>query len=312
MKKLLALALCILLLAGCAATYDGPTAEKSVPVEFIQEHHQVTTGHVDTERTVYAYDLYGNMVQSLEYRNEKEHSRTDFTYDERGNLLSRTSYALGGWFPKRTGSAEFTYDDQNRITAEIYADAKYEYIFDDEARTCTKLQNGTVIAVTTYDEFGNVLSKKSFNCGVEWHLEEYTRDDQGQILWSRTTDSSGLDITHRSEFDDHGNRIYYEKTENGIRTEQHYSYEYDDLGRPVREFELRDGVPVEIYRWEYLDKNGSYTLWRDGCRSYTRRYDAEGNEIETSHYVNKTDYVGIREVTVYGTIQVSAEGGETP
>ena len=312
MKKLLPLLLALLLLAGCAETYDGPTTPKSVPVEFIREHRQITTGHLDTERTVYAYDLYGNMVQSLEYHNDKEQSRTDFTYDERGNLLSRTNYALGGWFPRRTGSAEFTYDDQNRITAEIYADAKYDYIFDDEARTCTKLQNGAVIAVTTYDEFGNVLSQKSFNCDVEWHLVEYIRDGDGEILMSRTTDSTGLDITHRSEYDDHGNRIYYEEIENGVRTEQHYSYEYDELGRPVREFELRDGVPVEIHRWEYLDENGSYTLWRDGYRSYTRRYDAEGNEIETSHYVNETDQVGIREVTVYKTIQVPADEEGTP
>ena len=307
MKKLLSLLLAVLLLSGCAAGYDGPTAEKSVPAEFIREHHQPTTGHVDTERIVYAYDIYGNMVRSVEYHNGRESSRTDFTYDERGNLLSRTSYSLGGWFPKRTGSAEFVYDEQDRIIAEIYDHSRYDYIFDDEARTCTKLEGSTVMSVTTYDEFGNVLSEKTFNCGTEWHLEECIRDDQGELLMSRTTDSTGLDITNRSEKDDHGNTIFHETVENGVRTERHYSYEYDDQGRLLREFELRDGVPMEVYRWEYLDENGSYTLWHDGFRSYTRRFDAEGNMTENSHFVNETDQYGIREFTIYKTIRVPAE-----
>lgn len=307
MKKLFSLLLAVLLLSGCSANYDGPTVEKTVPVEFIREDNQITTGHVDNERTVYAYDIYGNMVRSVEYHNGKESSRTDFTYDERGNLLSRTSYALGGWFPRRTGSVEFEYDEQDRIIAEIYEENRYDYIFDDEARTCTKLQNGAVLSVTTYDESGNVLSEKTFNCGMEWQLVEYTRDETGEILMSRTTDSTGLDITYRSENDDHGNTIFHETIENGVRTERYYSYEYDDQGRLLRECELRDGAPVEVYRWEYLDENGSYTLWQEGYRSYTRRFDAEGNVIENSHFVNKTDQYGIREITVYKTIQVPAE-----
>ena len=307
MKKLFSLLLAVLLLSGCSATYDGPTVEKTVPVEFIREDNQITTGHVDNERIVYAYDIYGNMVRSVEYHNGRESSRTDFTYDERGNLLTRTYFSLGGWFPKRTGSAEFVYDEQDRIIAEIYEENRYDYRFDDEARTCTKLQNGAVLSVTTYDESGNVLSEKTFNCGMEWHLMEYTRDETGEILMSRTTDSTGLDITYRSEKDDHGNTIFHETIENGVRTERHYSYEYDDQGRPLRECELRDGVPMEVYRWEYLDENGSYTLWHEGYRSYTRRFDAEGNVIENSHFVNKTDQYGIREITVYKTIQVPAE-----
>ena len=249
MKKLLSLLLAVLLLSGCAAGYDGPTAEKSVPAEFIREHHQPTTGHVDTERIVYAYDIYGNMVRSVEYRNGRESSRTDFTYDERGNLLTRTDYSLGDWFPKRTGSAEFVYDEQDRIIAEIYDHSRYDYIFDDEARTCTKLEGSTVMSVTTYDEFGNVLSEKTFNCGTQWHLEECIRDDKGELLLSRTTDSTGLDITNRSEKDDHGNTIFHETVENGVRTERHYSYEYDDQGRLLREFELRDGVPMAGSIW---------------------------------------------------------------
>ena len=69
MKKLIALTLCILLLAGCApVTYDGPTVEKAVISEFIREHHQFPSGHVDTERIIYAYDIYGNLAQTIEYR----------------------------------------------------------------------------------------------------------------------------------------------------------------------------------------------------------------------------------------------------
>ncbi len=310
MKKLLALALCILLLSGCAATYDGPRSEKTVISEFIQELHNPVTGHVDTKRTVYAYDIYGNIAQTLEYQNGEETAKTVFTYDDRGNLLKRTRYSLEGWFPRRSSQAEFTYDDQNRITAEIYADAKYEYIFDDEARTCTKLQNGGVIEETVYNAAGHKLSEKSWLNGG-WHLIEYTWDSAGNPLTRHETDSEGHNYFVRYEYDEQGNTVFQEIDDNGQHKVLRVEYEYDSQGRPLRVFEVTDTSRSEKSRREYLDDNGSYTLWLGGLRSYTRMYDAEGNEIETIHYINKTDLVGIRKVSVYTQIQVPAKE-ETP
>ena len=314
MKKLICLTLAVLLLASCAATYDGPTVEKSVPVALIREHHQFPSSHVDTERIISAYDIYGNLAQTIEYRNGKESARTDYTYDDRGNLLTETRYSLGSLFPRRTSSVEYTYDDLDRITCERYShdsQTVIEYRYDDEARTCTRLENGAIQAITTYDESGNVLSEKTFNCGVEWHLVEYTRDDQGRVLTSRETNSEGYDRFTRCGYDDRGNTILWEINDNGEVEIQQMQYEYDDLGRMLAQYEVSGDSRAEVTRWEYLDENGSYRVWRDGIRSHIHRFDELGNLIENSHYVNETDQFGIREFTVYGTIQVPIKE-ETP
>ena len=309
MKKLICLPLALLFLTGCTPVYDGPTAEKSVPVEFLREHHSTVNDHVDTERTVYAYDIYGNLAQTIEYRNDHEIGKTVFTYDDRGNLLTETVYSLGGWFPRKDRTITYTYDEQDRILCETHDNAfpqKIEYIYDDDARTATRLEDGETVEVTAYDESGNILSVKSFSSDY-WHLTEYTRDETGQVLTSHNATSLGQDITYRMEYDGHGNVTRLETIENGVRTERRCTYEYDEQGRLLREFEIIDGTPVETDRWEYLDENGSYIRWREDFRSYLRRFDDQGNQIELSHYVNETDQFGIREFTVYQTIRVPAE-----
>ena len=88
-------------------------------------------------------------------------------------------------------------------------------------------------------------------------------------------------------------------------------YEYDDQGRMLAQYEVSGDSRAEVTRWEYLDENGSYRVWRDGIRSHIHRFDELGNLIENSHYLNETDQFGIREFTVYGTIQVPIKE-ETP
>ena len=315
MKKLIALTLCILLLAGCApATYDGPTVEKAVISEFIREHHQFPSGHVDTERIVYAYDIYGNLAQTIEYANGKETEKTTYTYDDRGNLLTETRYSLGGLFPRRTSSVEYTYDEQDRITCERYShdsQTVIEYRYDDEARTCTRLENGAIQAITTYDEFGNVISEKAFNSGTDWQLVEWTRDDRGRVLTSHETNSEGYDRFTRCSYDDRGNTILWEINDNGEVEIQQMQYEYDEQGRMLAQYEVSGDSRAEVTRWEYLDENGSYRLWRGDIQSHIHRFDELGNLIENSQYLNETDQFGIRESTIYRTIQVPAKE-ETP
>ena len=71
MKKLLSIILCILLLSGCAATYDGPTESKYVLTEYTVTHYYAFfdwAEEVYTSREVYAYDIYGNRVRTMGYR----------------------------------------------------------------------------------------------------------------------------------------------------------------------------------------------------------------------------------------------------
>lgn len=314
MKKLLALLLCLPLLCSCApAAYDGPTRTEWVISEFTKESHSLYYDHVDTERTVYSYDIYGNLAQTLFYRNGVQTLKTVFTYDDRGNLLTKEEYNLRGWFPRRNSRAEFTYDDQNRMTSQAFDQSgsytEIQYLYDDETNTHTQLTGGEVTMVSVYDDSGNQLSCKSIT-GDSWHLDEYTRDDRGRLLTQHTTNSDGFDQRSRVEYDDHGSTVLWERITNGIRTVTRDEYEYDDRGRPVRQFRLTDTSRMLVCRWEYLDEHGSYTLYDpDGPPNMTVTYDARGNQIGLIHYISGTDQVGIRETTTYIPIQVPTKEG---
>ena len=63
MKKLFSLLLAVLLLGGCAATYDGPTEAVPRLTEYSVTHYLNYPGWDEehyTNRTIYAYDIYGN------------------------------------------------------------------------------------------------------------------------------------------------------------------------------------------------------------------------------------------------------------
>ena len=121
MKKLIPLLLAILL-AGCAQTYDGPTKTEYALTEIIRETYYDFFGWEEsryTDRTVYAYDIYGNCVRSMRYQEDELDTVSNMKYDDRGNLLSRSSWDHSGWLPKYEGRTERTYDDQNRLLSSV-------------------------------------------------------------------------------------------------------------------------------------------------------------------------------------------------
>ena len=308
MTKLLPLLLALLLLTGCAETYSGPTRTEWVIGEFTKEQHSPWTDYVQIDRIIYSYDILGNLAQTLEYRDGEEKIKTVYTFDDRGNLLTETRYSLSGWFPKRIGLSEYTYDEQNRITSEAYDQSgtrtEIQYIFDDEARTRTKLTNGEVTMVTTYDENGEKLAE-SGGTGDYWYQDTYTRRADGKLLTEHIIDSEGNEQFRRIDYDSHGSTVCVETIRNGVQTLVRDEYEYDEQGRPVRQFRLTDTSRTLVRRWEYLDENGSVTLYDpDGTPNCTILYDERGNQISLVHYQSGTDQVGIRETTTYIQIQV--------
>ena len=96
MKKLLSLLLCILLLSGCAATYDGPTRTVPQLTEYTVDHYYAFGWTEEVhyqDRTVFAYDIYGNRVRSMAYRDNELQSVTNLKYNQRWKspYLSATS-----------------------------------------------------------------------------------------------------------------------------------------------------------------------------------------------------------------------------
>lgn len=316
MKKLTALFLCAALLAGCApAAYDGPTETRWVVAEAITEQYSTVTDYVQTDRTVYAYDIYGNLSQTMEYRNGEETFKNVYTYDDRGNLLTETYYSLGGLFPKRIARRECTYDDQGRILSDILdqdqPNTERRYTYDDAANQCTTIVDGVVEKIEQFAEDGTLLWAKEFDRNG-WRQTEYTYDTDGEILKKHITDSSGGDYIERYERNSRGDYIRSWRIQDGVETEvYHQEYEYDDQGRMVRLFKIEDGVRRESSRREYLDENGSYTSYQGSQPSFTVICDERGNWIENAHYFDGTDQVGYRQRTIYEAIQVPVKE-ETP
>lgn len=244
MKRLFSLILCILLLAGCANTYDGPTAAKTVLSEtetsyfFLGELSQQTV-------TEYAYDIYGNRSVVQEYQEGKPSLKTVMTCDESGNVIRQVQCQLNGWLPKKIVDARYTYDDQGRLTSTRHRAGGLSWdddttVYDDEAMTRTYTgHNGT--AIDHLNELGWVMrTEQTFSDG-QIVLTEYDRRSDGQIETMRTYTEGAL-------------------TSETVMT-------YDDQGRILTQSELKDGVSTLLFSWEYGEdyekmthSDGSYTI----------------------------------------------------
>lgn len=207
MKRMIAFFLCALLLNGCAATYDGPTVATPILTE-IYSHGTVGGSDVDyVYRYVYAYDIYGNQVRRMDYYNNELDCVVKMRYDDRGNLISRTTWDHNGWIPLPDGRVTYTYDEQDRKLTAVYDNGwgmeteRVTYIYDDENRTQTWESSTGDWEITYLDEAGNE---------------------------TRIVHSSGRETVYT--YDDRGNRIGKATYENGLLRER-WEYRFDEQNR---------------------------------------------------------------------------------
>ena len=278
MKKLFPMLLAILL-AGCAQTYDGPTEAKPVLTEYTIDHYY---SYFETEelhyttRYLHAYDIYGNLVRSMEYRDGELISITKRKYDDRGNEISRTVWDHSGWLPRYDGRTEQTYDDQNRQTSYIHynfwgrQDSGSWYTYDDEARTRTwkndtgdtqttwfdengnelRQVSGEYETIYHYDDRGNRTGWESYQNGQPFDRYEARYDDLDRQIWGGRYDANGT-LTSQTEYvydDEQGIKTYY-KNDGGRRVE----YFHGD-GRPhmIEDYDA-DGKLTMLQRYYYQD-----------------------------------------------------------
>ena len=280
MKKLTALALCFLLLCGCAATYDGPTESISVLTEHSADHYYAYFDEASvhfTNRYVFAYDLYGNQVRYMEYRDDALQAITNSRYDERGNQISSTEWDHSGWFPKFSGRTKRTYDEQGRVLTyesfdfwgRVVSGSYYSYDDENGIRTCRD-ENGEIEQTTWYDDrglnlretageyetvyeydaHGNRTGWVSYKNGQLYDRYEARYDDRGRQIYGARYDAGGT-RTSRTEyiFDDESHTMTYTKSGGGKRIE----YYYPD-GRPsLIEDYNEDGSLSMVQRYYYQD-----------------------------------------------------------
>ena len=285
MKKLISLLLCILLLTGCAETYDGPTESKAVLSKIRTTYYDPTGGDSQYGRTDYAYDIYGNQVMELEYgirtedETEEPYLKTLRAFDENGNCTRQRQYDVSGLFPKKLVDIRYEYDEKGRMTAHLdQMQEQYSWtaVYDDEAKTMTCTYPHAV-SVSYFDDRGNTIRQETvFENG----------------------DTSGIIF----EFDANGNRISarYEET---VGTTLH-SYTYDDQGRVLTVTQTTAEGTKELFRYEYRD-DCTIQYNYDGTKIVTT-YNTDGSE-HYRYYTDSTDHVTQDSMCYYTEIQVPIE-----
>lgn len=283
MKKLITIILCVLLLAGCAESYDGPTETRKVLAEYEIRQYSPVDDSVWTNRSTNAYDVYGNWVRQLCYDEGELESELRWTYDERGNQISEVLIDHTGWIPLINYRGKMTYDDQDRLLSSTMYDmwgrkeGETRYTYDDEARTATWSsdvgnsiiyyydENGREVrnvssdgaeTIFIYDERGNLTGWTSSQDGVILERCEAGFDAQDRRLWSVTYDGNGTEISRTT-------------------------YDYDEAKSITKD---SDGSRID-----YFDEDGDITL--------VETYDLDGKLTRSEQYF-------------YRDIQVPADGEE--
>lgn len=290
MKKLLALALCLLLLAGCAApaVYNGPTESAWVLAEQVTTYHADEYGPEEQNRTTYAYDTFGNQVRTLNWQDGELSSERKYTYDDRGNVTALVIWDHSGliaWSSSRTG---YTYDDQNRPTATIYRNflglerRRDTYTYDDQARTV--LWEGRYDTQTTWlNENGDPVRTLTYSEPVDTWMETcYEYDEQGR-----------------------NTRIlsYYDEVLSATAT-----LVYDDQDRIIEETYCDTNGAVYSRRTYHYGENTVTTCDLDGSKT-VETYRPDG-QVEKMEQYRKNGELAHTTVYIYQKIQVPADREE--
>lgn len=246
MKKLIAIVLCLLLLAGCAETYDGPTELKSVR-DSREENYMDEDGNIyETLWEEYSYDIHGRLATVIETRDDEPTLRTVYRYYEDGTRKSETQYDLTGWFPRMILHAKYTYDDQGRQTSLV------------QWHGWEKMEQ-----FTTYDDENHTVTTEFTGGRTIAYL-----DEEGRGLRSETVYDSGRTELRENEFQ--GQTTITRWYLNG-ELDTMWEYTYDEQGRLLTWYETKDGKRELVQSWEY----------GEGCEIC---YDETTGEATTTGY----------------------------
>ncbi|WP_455830519.1 RHS repeat-associated core domain-containing protein [Pseudomonas fluorescens] len=210
----------------------------------------------DGQRTAYAYDLNGNLLEKTEHgddgsqlvtRYERDHAgrlarktlpdgnTVDYIYDRRGNLLSVED---GHW------ALAYEYDKQNRLTAEHQSWGTLRYGYDacgqlkdlrlpDNNRLTFNHDKGGHLA--TVELNGSLLTSHLFSAGREHQrqqgqlLSHYHYDDQNRLHAHAVTQQQNHLYQRQYDYDKAGNLTRLLDTRKG-----EHRYRYDPLQRLTR------------------------------------------------------------------------------
>lgn len=200
----------------------------------------------------YVYDELGLLKQTYSY----DWLLEEYTYDERGNLLTKTTYYEDG--PVNM-IYEYSYDDANCLIFELARSGEdevyysYEYAYDESGRLTFKYSNDGTYTAYIYDEQGNKLSEVYYDIdGVETDRTEYDYDADGNELSERHYSEDSLYLWYKSEYDENGNKIRFERLNMQGGAQDIVLCDYDDDGHLVKSTRFdASGNVVTYSEYEY-------------------------------------------------------------
>ncbi|MCE6979300.1 RHS repeat protein [Pseudomonas frederiksbergensis] len=264
----------------------------------------------DGQRTAYAYDLNGHLLEKTEFGDDGSQLVTAYERDSAGRLLTKTlpdgiqvEYrydSLGRLTSVDDGHdhpLEFEYDQQDRLITEHQGWGTLRYGYDACGQlNRLRLPDGSKLdyhhakggALTAIDLNGARLTSHTYKSGREQQrqqgllLSEYAYDDQGRLKAHAVSQQQKSLYRRDYAYSLNGNLDHIADTRHGQR-----SYQYDPLNRLTRVRHTRDD-PAESFAHDPVgnllmqDRPGPTTvkgnrLLMQGDRHYD--YDAFGNLI---------------------------------
>lgn len=196
MKKKIALALAaMLMLAGCSAGDNTPSAPKTTaptqpaPPKLLLAQETTVVDEETTEKT-YSYDVDGTCTGWVETVNGEVTVTVAYRYDDQGREVSRTE--LWNDTERVTQSR---YDENGLLISEVlYQDSaeylKHSFTYDQQNNLLThtelNIQTGNTRVTRNTYENGLLMLQVVTNGGEERQRSEFTYDDAGRVKTCRT------------------------------------------------------------------------------------------------------------------------------
>ena len=211
------------------------------------------------------YDKFGRL--------EVGHDTMDSTYfirnfDENGNLLNQCTAEVG--------FSEYTYDEDNRLTSEIYDGVvTYEYVYSNDGM------------------LGKVIDHES---DVEWN---YQYDMMNRPTRVSSNDSRDIFYEYNSK-----NELNRFKVTDSGETALETTYSYDENGKPVGSQVLSmANSPTQEYTYDLLGRSESFKNYFNGSNYVKTDYSyriVNGNETcqvrRVSYSANSDEATGINDL----------------
>ena len=282
-RKIIALCLLCLILAGCSSnpapgttTVSSVTTSPTTPTTPVPPQPTTVMAGYFTALNVNFYNLFVTSVtvaydeDSLTQVYTVDDTTYQATYDYHGRLLHQRTDSGDYW-------EEYTY---------TYTDLS------DEPLTLVYAREGFSSTVSrTFDDEGKLLTTHYQATDDSWNTYTYTYDDQGRQLTEKYVSSGGSDTLLTYTYDESGNRISEVTLNKGVKTRE-VKRTYDEKNQLIQDYVWRQELGKDIIYTSTTDftydENGNILTQhqqdRDGFwQKIVSTYDEKGNILTERH-----------------------------